>query len=377
MTVDIIGAGIGGLTTAIALQQKGINVHIYEKSPELKPLGAGIVLANNAMQVYEKLGLKAEIESKGNPVSSLKITDIKLRPLSNVDLKLFEQKYGCQNIAIHRGQLQQILLKHIAANSLKSGHELIGIEKKDNNNHLKFQNGIEIKSAITLGADGLNSAVRKNLFPESKIRKAFQLCWRGIIDFELPPNLKTELNEAWGEGIRFGFVQISPNQTYWYALKSIKANDVEIPLEHLHSLFKGFPEIAGELIRKTDIGQIHTTIIADLKPLKKWHKGTICLIGDAAHATTPNMGQGACQAIEDAYILAECLGLYDVENSFLTFERLRMPKVNKVVNLSWKIGKIAHWKNPMAIGIRNQLIKMTPKKLSRKQSDQIFKLESF
>ncbi|MEM9686161.1 MAG: FAD-dependent monooxygenase, partial [Bacteroidota bacterium] len=220
ITVNIIGAGIGGLTTAIALQQKGVKVQIFERTNDLKPVGAGIILANNAMQIYEKLGLKAEIESKGNPIHSMNITGPDLKPLSCIDLKPFEQKYGCQNIAIHRGELQQILTEHLEPNSLNLGYELIEVKKEENDTQLKFQNGKIVDSQITLGADGLNSTVRKYVFPKRKIRDAFQICWRGVTDFNLPENLRNELNEAWGMGDRFGLVQLKPNLIYWYALKS-------------------------------------------------------------------------------------------------------------------------------------------------------------
>jgi len=376
MIVDIIGAGIGGLTTAIALQQKGIKVQIYEQANELKPVGAGIILANNAMQVYKKLGLKSQIETNGNPVSSMNITSSDLTVLSSVNLNYFETKYNCQNIAIHRAALQKILTEYLEPDTLNLGYELAEIKVYDNKNVLIFNNGKEIKSQITLGADGLNSTVRKHLFSNTKIRKAFQICWRGVVDISLPPNFQNELNEAWGKGDRFGFVQIAQNKVYWYALKSFKQDTKEYLIENLPDYFSGYNEIIKDIINKTHIENIHTATIDDLQPIKSWFKANVCLIGDAAHATTPNMGQGACQAIEDAYVFAECLDRFEIEKSFSIFQKKRMPKVKKVVNTSWRIGKMAHWKNPLAVGARNQLLKLTPKNLSRNQSEMIFKLDT-
>ena len=109
MTIDIIGAGIGGLSTAIALEQKGIEAKLFEQAERLEPVGAGILLANNAMQVYEKLGLRKKIEAGGHTVSSLNITDAQLRPISKLDLSYFEKKFGVRSIAIHRGVLQELL----------------------------------------------------------------------------------------------------------------------------------------------------------------------------------------------------------------------------------------------------------------------------
>ncbi|MBL6447664.1 FAD-dependent monooxygenase [Fulvivirga sp. 29W222] len=376
MTVNIIGAGIGGLTTAVALQRKGIKVQVFEQAAELKPVGAGIILANNAMQVYEKLGLKPQIENHGNPISSMKITAPSLSPLSCVDLKYFETKYNCQNIAIHRGALQQILIEALEPNTLKLGYKLAGIEASDKESLLKFENSKEISSQVTLGADGLSSTVRKNLFPNTKIRSASQVCWRGVVDISLPPKFQNELNEAWGKGERFGFVQIQSNKVYWYALKSFKTNPSEHSVEKLSHYFSVYNDIIRNIIESTPTKNIHTATIDDLKPIKTWFKGNICLIGDAAHATTPNMGQGACQAIEDARVLSECLSKYGVIKAFEEYQKLRLPKAHQVVNTSWQIGKMAHWKNPMATKLRDQLIKMTPRNISRKQSEQIFKLET-
>jgi 2-polyprenyl-6-methoxyphenol hydroxylase-like FAD-dependent oxidoreductase len=114
MTIDIIGGGIGGLTTAIALEQKGFKTRVFEQAETILPVGAGIILANNAMQIFEKLGLREILEQNGNPVSSLSITKANLKPLSTVDLSHFENKFNVKNIAIHRGVLQHILMDKIS-----------------------------------------------------------------------------------------------------------------------------------------------------------------------------------------------------------------------------------------------------------------------
>lgn len=112
-----------------------------------------------------------------------------------------------------------------------------------------------------------------------------------------------------------------------------------------------------------------------MKPINEWYKENVCLLGDAVHATTPNLGQGACQAIEDAYILSKCLSTYGVDKAFAEYQKLRIVKAHQVVKTSWNIGKIAHWGNPLAIVFRNSLMKMMPEKMNRKQSEKIFELE--
>lgn len=375
-TIDIIGAGIGGLTTAIALEQKGFKTRLFEQAEKIKPVGAGIILANNAMQVYEKLGLRKIIEEKGNPISSMNITKANLKEISKIDLSYFQQKYEVKNIAIHRGILQQILIDKLQSTKIKLGHKLNKVVKNTNGHSLIFENGEQIQSSILIGADGLNSTVRQNLFPNNEIRNANQICWRGITNFNLPTKYKNELNEAWGKTERFGFVQIAENKVYWYALKSFKRDKNEFSVNNIEKYFSNYNSVIKNIIATTKKELINTAEISDLKPTTIWYKENVCLIGDSAHATTPNMGQGACQAIEDAYVLSECLFKYETNISFEKFQNLRLPKAHQVVKASWFVGKMAHLSNPVLIGIRNQIMRMTPSSINRKQSEQIFQLAS-
>lgn len=374
MKITIIGAGIGGLTTAISLQQKGFDVCIFEQSQELKPVGAGIILANNAMQVYEKLGLKKAIEAKGTPIRSMNITDAKLSPLSKIDLSYFEKKHKVKTIVIHRGHLQKILLDQLNSIKIHLGHHLHSVRSQKEGYALQFENGTVYTASILIGADGLNSKVRNLLFTDHKIRKANQICWRGITQFELAQNYKQELNEAWGGSERFGFVPVDKNKVYWYALKSFEKDINEFSVNKIASYFSTYHPLIKSLINSTPKTQINTAEIADLKPNSFWYQDKVCLIGDAAHATTPNMGQGACQAIEDAYVLAACLQKFKIDKAFQKYQKIRLPKAHKIVKSSWYLGKIAHLSNPIWIAIRNKIMKTTPDSIQRKQSEQIFKL---
>ena len=376
MNIDIIGAGIGGLTTAIALEKKGYKIRIFEQAEKIKPVGAGIILANNAMQVYEKLGLRKVIEENGNPITSLNITKRNLKTLSKIDLSYFEKKFKVKNIAIHRGILQQILIDKLSSTIVNLNYKLKKVIKNENGHLLEFENGEKIQSTTLIAADGLNSKVRRNLFANNIIRNANQICWRGVTEFNLPEQYKNELNEAWGTSNRFGFVQIAENKVYWYALKSIIKNKEEFNANEIEDYFCNYDPIIKNIISSTKKERINTAEISDLKPIYNWHKENVCLIGDAAHAMTPNMGQGACQAIEDAYILSECLAKYETNVAFKKFQELRIVKAHKIVKASWVVGKIAHLSNPILIGIRNLLIKLTPTSVNRKQTEQIFQIPS-
>ena len=374
MSIDIIGAGIGGLTTAIALEQKGIKTRIFEQAETIKIVGAGIILASNAMQVYEKLGLRKTIEENGNPVSSLNITNANLKPISEIDLTYFEQKHKVKNIAIHKGTLQKILIDKLKTTEIHLGHKLTKIDPCKAGYSLHFENGKSIQSSTVIGADGLNSIVRKNLFSKTTIRNAKQICWRGVTTFNLPMNYRNELNEAWGKAERFGFVRIAKNKVYWYALKSFEEKQEKLSIDDIGLFFKNYNSLVKELIASTKKEHIHTAPISDLKPTRVWYKENVCLIGDAAHATTPNMGQGACQAIEDAFVLSECLNKYNIITAFEEYQKLRIQKAHLIVKKSWYIGKIAHIKSPFLVALRNLILRLTPSKINQKQNEQVFKL---
>ncbi|TXH53288.1 MAG: monooxygenase, partial [Bacteroidia bacterium] len=324
--------------------------------------------------IFKKLGIHKKNEKAGNIISSMKITDEKFNHLTVADLSKYEQKYEVHTIAIHRGELQKILVNEL-------GYEHISLSKRlskiENLGHFKlsFEDHSSIESKFLIGADGIKSVVRNQLFEKSFLRNANQICWRGVCELDLPNKYHHEANEAWGKGKRFGFVKISDRKVYWYAL--INAKNTKADGVILHELFKEFHPDILQIINATNKEQIINNEIADLKPIHRWHIKNACVIGDAAHATTPNLGQGACQAIEDAYILGKLLDSgISLQNCFEQYEKLRKKKVQKVVNTSWTLGQISHWENPISIWIRNTILRLTPPFLSQKQFDEIFEINS-
>jgi 2-polyprenyl-6-methoxyphenol hydroxylase-like FAD-dependent oxidoreductase len=370
MKITIIGAGIGGLTAAIALRRKGFDVEVFESFGTFEPLGSGINLANNAMQVFRQLGLYDTILEKSNPVVGMNILDSKFGLLSRVDLRPFEQQYGVSNVAIHRSELQQILLKNLPSGTVNLGKRLQYIESNGNGVQLVFEDGKKEAASLVIGADGIHSVVRTSLFGRSDLRDAGQLCWRGITDFELPEKYQHELFELWGKGKRFGFVHLGHNKVYWYALRNDTYNI------DLKDLFNDFDPLVEQLLLSTGKEQILENQIADFRPIASWSRGSICLLGDAAHATTPNLGQGACQAIESAWVFADSMAKFkpDFSKAFSQYEKIRKGKARSVITNSWRIGKMAHWSNNLAITLRNNLLRLTPSSVSQKQSAYLFKV---
>ena len=369
MSISIVGGGIGGLTLGNVLKQQNIDFQIYESVSEIKPVGAGIAMAGNAMQIFDKLGLKEKIENAGTKMHALIITDKKLKTISKTDVLKLENKYNVCNIAIHRADLQKILSENITENIILNKRLEI-IEKKENY-HLTFLDKTKIESEIVFGADGVKSLVRNQILKSGKIRSAGQKCWRGILKTEIPEKYSHNASEMWGKGKRFGFVKIRENTLYWYALVNEKFYSDNIDL--LNEFRDFHPDIL-EMISKTSKENIILNDIIDLKPMSHWSAENLCLIGDAAHATTPNMGQGGCQAVEDAYVIGKLLETEkDWNKLFSQFEKIRKDKVHHIVKTSFKIGKIAQWEN--FTGIRDFIFRNIPESVNQKQMEKILKLE--
>ncbi|WP_435525893.1 FAD-dependent monooxygenase [Chryseobacterium indoltheticum] len=203
--ISIIGAGIGGLTLGNILKEHHLDFTIYESAPEIKPVGAGIMMAVNAMQIFDKLGLKEKIESRGNKIHGIFITDENLRIISTTNVLALEKKFNSCNVAIHRAEIQNILAENLGFENIQLNHSLQQIEKKENY-HLVFENGYTTESKMVFGADGIHSKVRNQIFKTGNIRNAGQKCWRGLTDFNLLEKYDHHALEIWGKGKRFGFL---------------------------------------------------------------------------------------------------------------------------------------------------------------------------
>ena len=377
MKYSIIGAGIGGLTTALAFEKSGIDYHIFEKASELSEVGAGIWLAPNALQVLECLEVLDDIKARGNSIDRITLGKADLNPISDNFQDNIKKQFGFSTIAIHRAELQKILLNKIPKEKISLAKGFQSFQKlNDDLIKIKFDDKSEILTDFLIGADGINSKVRMQLFPDSKTRFSGQTCWRGVANIELSEEFQNRGMELWGNQIRFGISKIANDKVYWFAVAMDKPNqkdDVNLKKQKLLKMYNQFDPLVKELISATPEKAILRNDINDLETLKNWHKGNVCLIGDAGHATTPNMGQGGAQAIEDAYYLGNLIKSNFNENVFNLFQQKRQSKVNTIVKQSWATGKIAHWK--YGRNFRNFLLKSMPKRILENKMKEMYKIE--
>ena len=376
MKAIIIGAGIGGLTTGIALKQVGIQTEIFEATPEISVAGAGIWMATNAMQVFDRLGMAKDVLNAGIALEKLSITDHRLRKIQDTEQAPYVKQFGYSITSILRSRLRDVLLQHYSG-EVQLGKRVQEVIQTEEQVQATFEDGSTAMGDLLIGADGIHSAVRTYVYPQAQLRYSGQTCWRGVANLSLPPELGNCCIETWGKHYRFGLSVISESEVYWFAVAKAPLGETE-PVakrkEKITQMFADFAQPIPDIIASTPADQIIRNDISDLKPLPYWHKGRISLIGDAAHATTPNMGQGGGQAVEDAWFLAQMLSQHsDPERAFATFRTKRQAKVRHVVSNSWRIGKLAHF--PYAQGLRNALLRQTPPKRIEKMMMELYSLE--
>ncbi|GAB2474855.1 hypothetical protein GCM10011375_24020 [Hymenobacter qilianensis] len=380
MNFIIAGAGIGGLATALALRQQNHGVQVVEAATELREIGAGVVLGANAMQALDRLGVHDAVRAAGFPITRISLLDRHGRILNDIDTTPFTRRIGYENLAIHRADLQRILLANLPPGIVQLGKSLERFEEKDNHVTTYFTDGSHLKGQALIGADGIRSRVRQQLLPASRARYAGYTCWRGVIEAQslgLPAGRSTE---TWGGNGRFGVVPLGNGQVYWFAcINSAQAQNPHYRAFRLTDLQRHFADYhppIPELLALTTDEQVIWGDIIDLKPLKRFHFGRVLLLGDAAHATTPNMGQGAGQAVEDAAVLASCLAqAKGIESAFQAFDHQRRPRTTRIVNQSWQLGKVAQMEQPWLVSLRNAVMRRVPASVNNRQMEFLYKTD--
>lgn len=378
MKTGIIGAGIAGLTTAIAFKNLGIDSMIFEAAPEIRFLGAGLGLGANAIKAFQKIGIANQIISLGKPIKAFSILDEKGNIISNSQRKNQPSKFEINNFSISRARLHEVLLKNIEPQKIVLNKKAIRIKEDGNKINVYFQDNTQESFDRLIVADGIHSPIRKQLLPSSSPRYAGYTAYRAIIENEKLSDNDSP-TETWGTKGRFGIVPLAEGKVYWYAclnapfaseeMKSYKVKD-------LHDNFKNYHSPVSEILRQSQDQQLIWSDIIDLKPIKQYAFGKVVIIGDAAHAATPNLGQGACQAIEDAVILADEMAKeVTTEQAFLAYERRRMKRIHWIVNTSYQLGKVAQLQNKFLVNARNQFFKLIPPSVNEKQLEKILNVD--
>jgi 2-polyprenyl-6-methoxyphenol hydroxylase-like FAD-dependent oxidoreductase len=376
-TVAIAGAGIGGLTLAIALRRRGVPVTVLERASELKPAGAGIALGPNAIVALERLGLRSAIVGAGASIGRSAILDSDGRVLgAELDVAALQREIGAPVVALQRTRLHDVLVDAAGPGVVRLGFTVLEYENLGDRIRVISTDGDRVEADLLVGADGLNSSVRAQLVSDGAPKYSGYTSWRGVTPAGAvaPPQRMTE---SWGRGERFGIVNIGSGEIYWFAVANAEAGGADADVrEELLARFGGWHEPVAAIVRATPAARILRTDISDRDPIDCWHRGPVVLLGDAAHPMTPNLGQGAGQAIEDAVVLDQCLSAGPtIDAAVRRYEVRRVSRANRLVLASRRVGAIAQWQNAAAVWLRDTGMRLTPASVAISQARRIMQAE--
>ena len=357
--IAIVGGGIGGLTVALALKQFGFAAEVYEQAPALLDVGAAIAIWPNALRVIEHLGLGAMIREHGGAIDEIRWLDRRGFLINRVRIS--------NALALHRADLQSTLLHALPPSWIKLGYRLVGYETLGDKIVARFGQREEIEADFLIGADGIHSRCRRRIAGDAEPTYRGYTVWRGIsteVPNGLPSNTAIEIQ---GRGQRFGIGPVGGRRIGWWA--AANAADPAAAHEHhsedaqheLLRLFKDWYAPAIELIEATLPQMILTTSAFDREPARTWGNGRVTLLGDAIHPTTPNLGQGGCLAIEDAFVLARCFQKYGpTETALRKYEGCRYSRTAAITRYSRYYGRVGQSENLSVRGLKKSLLSVAP-----------------
>jgi salicylate hydroxylase len=361
--VAIIGGGIGGLSAALALQQRGIEVEVYEQSSQLREIGAGVNLSPNALKAFRALGIEAAAQAIGfepeyQVIRSWKSGRIIYRQARKGALTA---RFGAGHLTVHRADLLEVLSRPLPERIFRLGARCTAVVPGARSAAARFADGSEIEADIIVGADGIRSVVRESLFGPEAPRFTGCVCWRGLVPIDRVPRGLISGDSTMYMGPHGHVVHYLVRRGELVNIVAHYDSDAwteeswthECDRSELMQTYAGWHDSLLRLYECTD--RYYKWALYDRDPPEQWSKGHATLLGDSAHAMLPYLGQGACMAIEDGYILAAAIDHMpnDVNAALALYERMRVPRTRRTVLGSRERAKLNHLASPWARLKRN------------------------
>ncbi|MGV9557562.1 FAD-dependent monooxygenase [Streptomyces sp. NPDC003522] len=373
----VAGGGIGGLTAAVALRRRGWHVTVCERATALTDAGAGIVLAPNALRALASVGLDPGLWAGDALPGQVGLRTPDGTWLRRSDSDELSARYGLPARAVHRGFLTGTLAAALPADVVHLGVSVTGVDDAGDAVTVRTSAG-DLSADVVLAADGIRSALRGQLFPGHRgLRHAGEAGWRAVLP-GAGPSVRQAV-ETWGRGERFGVVPLADGRVYLYA--TAVSGPGAPPTDHRAELTRRFgawhspiPELLDRLNRRDpdQAGVMHHDLHELAAPLPRFHAGRTALLGDAAHAMTPNLGQGGCQAVEDAVVAAHLLASGDdVPAALAAYTKARRRRTTRIGRRSRRVGELARISHPLAASVRNLAVRATPQALSLRALDAV------
>lgn len=352
MEITIIGAGMAGLTTGIALKKFGHQVTIYEQAEQILPVGAAISLWSNGVKCLNYLGLTEQVEKLGGKMDNLAYIDgLTGDVMTQFSLYPLIEEVGQRPYPVSRAELQNMLMDEFGREDIHLAKKMISFVEEGERVKIQFADGGKIESDLLVGADGTHSITRAYVLGEQVERRyAGYVNWNGLVDVSDDYAAADQWTTFVGEGKRVSLMPVANNRFYFFF-------DVPLPvgLENDRSqykalfkeYFKGWCEHVQKLIDAVDVQKTNRVEIHDIEPFADFYKGRVVIVGDAAHSTTPDIGQGGCQAMEDAIYLARSLQIntLGLQDSLRRYQNKRNERANELVLRARKRCDVTHMKD--------------------------------
>jgi 2-polyprenyl-6-methoxyphenol hydroxylase-like FAD-dependent oxidoreductase len=331
LRVLVVGAGIAGLGAARALRRGGVVADVVERAPAWTHSGVGIFLPGNAVRALRALGLESAVAERGSQIRHQHLCDHRGRLLTDIDLAALWGDVG-RCLAVHRADLHEILASHGDPTPVRLGRPVQRISQQGNTATVEFGDGSSDRYDLVIGADGIHSTVRELAIDVGAVRPVGQLAWRFVT--ECPPEVTT-WTVLLGPEVTFLAVPIGRGQIYCYCdtpARGREATQATGTFGRLAELLTGFAApVPAILDTLGSDGMVHVAPIEEVQ-MDAWSRGSVLLIGDAAHAASPNMAEGAAMALEDGLVLAECLAdSGGVAQAVARFQARRRPRTQWVL----------------------------------------------
>lgn len=349
MKAVIIGGGIAGLGSAVALTRRGWHVEVLERATRFTEVGAGLSLWSNALRALDLLGVAGPVRDRAVLQGPLGTRDPAGRWLSRTDTGELERRFG-PTAMIHRADLVAVLRDAVPDGALHPGTSVSAVRADGTVVHT----GGECRADLVVGADGMHSVTRQSVWPTAPApRYAGYTSWR-VVTAPVPV---AETCEWWGRGERIGYAPLPDGRVYCYATANAPEGASDGGLAELRRRFGGWHQPIPDLLDAADPDAVLHHDLYQLPPLRTYTSGRVVLAGDAAHAMTPDLGQGACQALEDAVVLGSVMAS---GTGLAGYEQQRRRRTQMIARRSRQIGAIAQWASPAAVSLRNITLRALP-----------------